>query len=70
MNATHSSKLDRALARVCLTCPVCRTARKKQMGAAFRLVSKIEGGVCPFCRAYERVYGRKAHEPVGVAQHD
>jgi hypothetical protein len=26
-------------------------------------VKKIEARLCPFCRAYERVYGRKAHEP-------
>jgi hypothetical protein len=25
-------------------------------------VKKIESKICPFCRAYERVYGRKAHE--------
>jgi hypothetical protein len=25
-------------------------------------VKKIEATLCPFCRAYERVYGRKAHE--------
>ena len=27
-------------------------------------VRHIEGSLCPYCRAYERVYGRKAHEPV------
>jgi hypothetical protein len=26
----------------------------------------IEGGMCPQCRAYEKVYGRKAHEPLPV----
>jgi hypothetical protein len=25
-------------------------------------VKKIEAKLCPFCRAYERVCGRKAHE--------
>jgi hypothetical protein len=25
-------------------------------------VKQIESSLCPFCRAYERVYGRKAHE--------
>jgi uncharacterized protein CbrC (UPF0167 family) len=54
--------LDQALARVCLNCPVCRRARRKQRGAAFWLVQRIEGRVCPFCRAYGRVFGRKAHE--------
>jgi uncharacterized protein CbrC (UPF0167 family) len=58
---THS--IDRALAQVCANCPVCRQARRYQHGAAFWLVSKVEGRWCPFCRAYERVYGRKSHEP-------
>jgi hypothetical protein len=43
-------------------CPVCRGARCRRRGAAFWLVKKIEARLCPFCRAYERVYGRKAHE--------
>jgi hypothetical protein len=57
---------DRKLARICQTCPVCRTARRRQAGAAFWLVQRVESRVCPFCRAYERVYGRKAHEPLPV----
>jgi len=59
---TTVTKLDRALANVCVNCPLCRRARKKQAGAAFWMVRKIESKVCPFCRAYERVHGRKAHE--------
>ena len=55
---------DRAMAQKCVECPVCRHARKKQRGLAFFFVKRIEGAVCPFCKAYERVYGRKAHEPV------
>jgi hypothetical protein len=55
---------DRKLAKSCVTCPVCKHARKKQEGAAFWFVKKIEGNLCPFCKAYERVYGRKAHQPV------
>ena len=55
---------DRKLAKFCISCPVCRHARKKQQGAAFLFVKKIEGNLCPFCRAYERVYGRKAHQPL------
>ena len=55
---------DRKLAKFCISCPVCRHARKKQQGAAFWFVKKIEGNLCPFCRAYERVYGRKAHQPL------
>ena len=58
------SEQDRAMARKCLECPVCNRARQNQKGLAFRLVKCIEGGLCPYCRAYERVYGRKAHEPV------
>ena len=53
---------DRALARVCECCPVCRTARKDPDGLACRFVKGVEEGVCPFCRAYARVHGRKAHE--------
>jgi hypothetical protein len=63
MELKTASKRDIALAKVCLNCPVCRRARKQQKGAAFWLTSKVESRVCPFCRAYERVYGRKSHEP-------
>ncbi len=52
------------MAQVCVRCPVCRQARKKQKGAAFWFVKKIEDKLCPFCRAHERVYGRKAHQPI------
>ena len=64
MSAAVVTPFDRALAKVCLNCPACRRARKKQTGAAYWLVQKVEGSVCPFCRAYERVYGRKSHESV------
>jgi hypothetical protein len=56
--------MDRKLARFCMICPVCIHARKKQKGTAFWFVQKIEGDLCPFCKAYERVYGRKAHQPI------
>lgn len=56
------ARLDGTLAKVCLKCPVCRHARRHQRGAAFWLVQKVETRVCPFCRAYERVSGRKAYE--------
>jgi hypothetical protein len=59
----YVSNLDRALARVCETCPVCRSAGRNQQGLANRFVRGIEENICPFCRAYERVHGRKAHEP-------
>ena len=55
---------DRKMAKFCVSCTLCRYARKQQKGAAFWFVQKIEGKICPFCKAYERVYGRKAHQPV------
>ena len=55
---------DRAMAKRCLECPVCNHARKKQRGIVFFLVKTIEGSICPYCKAYARVYGRKAHEPM------
>lgn len=54
---------DLVMAQRCLECPVCSHARKKQRGLAFWFVKCIEGSLCPYCQAYERVYGRKAHEP-------
>jgi hypothetical protein len=60
------TRSDRWLARVCVNCPVCRQARRRQTGVFFRLVQKVERGLCPFCRAYERVYGRPAHEAGGA----
>jgi uncharacterized protein CbrC (UPF0167 family) len=56
---------DRAMAQRCIECPVCTGARKKQKGLAFWFVRRVEGSLCPYCKAYERVYGRKAHEPAG-----
>ncbi len=55
---------DRRMAQVCVDCVVCRKARKDQQGAIFWLVKNVDEKVCPFCRAYEKVYGRKAHQPV------
>ena len=63
MSAVTSTDRDRWMARVCAGCLLCRRARRKQRGLAFWLVKKFEGRVCPFCRAYERVNGRKAHQP-------
>jgi hypothetical protein len=65
MKTIKVSNLDQTLAKVCENCPVCRTARRNQQGLANRFVRGIEEGICPFCRAYERVHGRKAHEPRG-----
>lgn len=55
---------DRKKAKQCLECPVCNRARRKQKGLAFWFVKKIESGICPACKAYEKVYQRKAHEPM------
>jgi len=65
MTEKSVSELDRTLAAVCENCPVCRHARRSQQGMAFRFVKTVEAGICPFCRAYERVHGRKAHEREG-----
>jgi hypothetical protein len=64
-NTATITARDRKLAMICLHCTVCKRARKKQRGVAYWLVKRVEGHVCPFCKAYERVYGRKAHEPLG-----
>lgn len=58
-----ASEKDLKRAQVCVHCPVCRRARRKQRGVALWLVKNVEGKLCPFCMAYERVYGRKAHQP-------
>lgn len=55
---------DRAMGQCCVECTMCARAREKQKGFAFWVVKNIEGGICPYCKAYEKVYGRKAHEPV------
>lgn len=67
MTTRPISRLDRVLTKVCLNCPVCRRARRRQRGLAFWLVRKVEAKVCLFCRAHERVLGRKAHERHGAA---
>ncbi|MBN2284778.1 MAG: hypothetical protein JXO48_12900 [Deltaproteobacteria bacterium] len=55
---------DRKRAQRCVECPVCNHARRTQKGLAFWFVKNIERGFCPWCAAYEKVYGRKAHEPI------
>lgn len=57
---------DREMAQRCVECTLCAGARRKQRGILFWFVKVLEGGVCPYCKAYERVYGRKAHEPEPV----
>ena len=67
MNKHDVTPLDRSLARICELCPVCRRARSTQEGIAFTIVKNVETAICPFCRAYERVHGRKAHEKPEVS---
>jgi hypothetical protein len=62
MSQQKASSFDKVLAKVCLNCLVCRRARQNQRGLSFWLVNRVEAKLCPFCRAYERVYGRKAHQ--------
>ena len=64
MSSDPITDKDRKRAEACLNCPMCRRARRKQRGFAFWFLKRIEGWLCPNCKAYERVYGRKAHEPI------
>lgn len=64
MNEDNITEKDKEMAKRCVECPLCRRARKKQKGIAFWFVKTIEGSLCSYCKAYERVYGRKAHEPI------
>ena len=63
VNEPILSERTRALAQRSVNCVVCQRARRKQAGFAFWVVKTFEG-LCPFCRAYEKVHGRKSHEPV------
>jgi hypothetical protein len=62
MKKKSPTKMDRALARICHACPACRTARRYPNSFSYKLVKGVESKFCPFCQAYERVYGHKAHE--------
>jgi len=62
-NSCEITEKDRCFAEKCCSCALCEHARRKQKGLAYWFVKKIEGGICPYCKAYEKVYGRKAHEP-------
>jgi hypothetical protein len=56
---------DRQRARICLEkCPVCRSARAEQKGGKYWFVKNVESWSCPWCKAYAKVYGRKAYEPL------
>ena len=62
---TEATTLDRALAKICELCPVCLHARYHQQGMVFDFVKNVEQDICPFCKAYEWVHGKKAHEKRG-----
>ena len=64
MQTEEINEKDRAKAKQCLECPLCKRAREKQKGLVFWFVKKLESGFCPACKAYEKVYQRKAHEPI------
>jgi len=68
VGSTAITDEDRERARFCLTCPVCRRARAKQRGLAYWFVKRVERAFCPYCQAYEKVYGRKAYEPVPLEE--
>ncbi len=63
MTNEEITEKDKKRAQLCAECGVCQRARNKQKGLAYTLVKTFEG-ICPFCKAYEKVYGRKAHDPV------
>jgi len=63
---TQTTERLAKMAQKCVECPVCSHARGKQRGAAFWFVKNIEDRFCPYCQAYEKIYGRKAHEQVPV----
>lgn len=62
MHPSAITEKERQLAEQCLNCRVCRAARQHQKGFLYWFVKRVEGSICPACRAYEKVYGRKAHE--------
>jgi hypothetical protein len=66
MSTDRLTSFDKALARICELCPMCRQARRDSQGIACRIVKSIESALCPFCRAYERVHGVKAHEKTEI----
>lgn len=62
MDSERTDSRDRFLALICEWCPLCRNARRRGKGIAYEIVHRLEKDICPFCRAYERVYGRPACE--------
>lgn len=64
MDSCQITEKDRQRAQRCQECKLCQRARTKQRGLAYWLVKKVEAGLCPYCKAYEKVHGRKAYEPL------
>jgi hypothetical protein len=63
MSTTEITDKDREMAAFCKdTCPICRHGRKRGTGVAYWFVKNVEESVCPYCQAYEKVYGVPAHE--------
>ncbi len=62
MSGGEKSLTDIVMSKVCEFCPVCMHARYHQKGIVYDFVKKVESGTCPFCMAYERLHGKKAHE--------
>ncbi len=58
------SNMTLKMAKFCKdSCPGCKTAREKGKGFTYQFV-KLESGLCPMCRAYAKVYGKKAYEKI------
>ncbi len=64
MVQTEITEKDRKNAQGCVECPICSKAREKGKGLAYWFVKYIDRKVCPMCKAYEKVYGVKAYEPI------
>lgn len=68
MSNVEITEKDREMAQKCVECTLCDKARENQRGFIFWFVKFVEGGICPACKAYEKVYGRKAHEPAPAGE--
>ena len=51
-------------ARRCLECPLCSRARARQGGLAYFFTRYIDRKICPNCKAFERLTGQRAYEPL------
>jgi len=64
MDKENVTEKDREMAQVCLNCYFGKIARQEQQGLVYSCVKNFSGKFCPFGQAYEKVYGRKAYEPI------